>query len=157
MGQNITIITFLWKLWQYENFVSQYENYINSSNQHQHFYSFCNNNLMLQLKNVCKISEILNNFIHSKSIWNDALTLAGRYMCIPGVIAIRCLPADSCALANQTIPTITGPAYLTVQVASCLTADGAMQRGIWGAAVQSCTSTQTDRKKENPISSLIIS
>lgn len=78
----------------------------------------------------------------------SALTLAGRYRCVPCVVAIRRLPADSCALANEAIAAITGPANLAVQMPSCLTADGAMERWIWGAAVQSCTHTYTNTHRQ---------
>lgn len=58
-----------------------------------------------------------------------------RNWCVPGVVAIGGLLAHSCALSNQLVPPVAGPAHHAVKMTPGLAYYKAVLWGVWGTAV----------------------
>lgn len=63
------------------------------------------------------------------------LTLTCGNWRIPGVEAIGGLLAHSCALSDQLVPPVAGPAHHAVKMTPCLAHYKAVLWGVWGTAV----------------------
>lgn len=66
------------------------------------------------------------------------LTLTCGNWRIPGVVAIGVLLAHSCALSDQLVPPVAGPAHHAVKMTPGLAHYKAVLWGVWGTAVHRC-------------------
>lgn len=90
-------------------------------------------------------------FTHTFHTQTNKQTLTRRNRRVPRVVAEWCAVTGCCGVAYETITTVTSPAHHAVNMAAALRGDGAMERRVWGWAVQGCNGGKQNLTKQDLI------